>query len=163
MVKPQRGNIHGLNPQPPAKQIHYTKRTYSLKAINTMISTSSYQILNNPWASDSQSLLSIQDVSYTSREQLPILGRFTRLAIQITRILVKLPKLNHPEYTTPCKDFRLVIRIPLILTKASSLAIRKPFLAKSSCSRQSFTHFARDFNLLQGNDLSDANDASTIK
>ena len=37
-----------------------------------MISTSSYQILNNPRVSDSQSLLSIQDVSYTSREQLPI-------------------------------------------------------------------------------------------
>ena len=39
-----------------------------------MISTSSYQILNNPRASDSQSLLSIQDVSYTYREQLPIQG-----------------------------------------------------------------------------------------
>ena len=26
-----------------------------------------------------------------------------------------------------------------------------------------YTHFARDFNLMQGYDLSDANDASTIK
>ena len=40
------------------------------------------------------------------------------------------------------------------------MAIRKPFLAKSSCSRQSFTHFAKNFNLLQGNDLGDANDAN---
>ena len=38
---------------------HYTKRTYTLKAINTMISTSSYQILINPRASDLQSLLYI--------------------------------------------------------------------------------------------------------
>ena len=40
------------------------------------------------------------------------------------------------------------------------MAIQNPFLAKSSCSRQSFTHFARDFNLLQGNNLGDANDAN---
>ena len=39
-----------------------------------MISTSSYHLLINPRASDSQSLLSSQDVSYTSREQLPIQG-----------------------------------------------------------------------------------------
>ena len=89
VVKPQRGNIHGLNPQPPAKQIHYTKRTYTLKAINTMISTSSYQILINPRASDSQSLLSIQDVSYTSREQLPIQGS------QASRKISLLSNLDH--------------------------------------------------------------------
>ena len=40
------------------------------------------------------------------------------------------------------------------------MAIRNSFLAKTSCSIQSFTHFARDFNLSQGNDLSDANDAN---
>ena len=32
--------------------------------------------------------------------------------------------------------------------------------SQDSCSIQSFTHFARDFNLLQGNDVSDANDAN---
>ena len=40
------------------------------------------------------------------------------------------------------------------------MAIRNSFLAKTPCSIQSFTHFARDFNLLQDNDLSDANDAN---
>ena len=40
------------------------------------------------------------------------------------------------------------------------MAIWNSFLAKSSCSIQSFTHFARDFNLSQGNDLSDASDAN---
>ena len=40
------------------------------------------------------------------------------------------------------------------------MAIWNSFLAKTSCSIQSFTHFARDFNLSQGNDLSDANDAN---
>ena len=38
--------------------------------------------------------------------------------------------------------------------------IRNSFLAKSSCSIQSFIHFERDFNLSQGNDLSDANDSN---
>ena len=89
VVKPQRGNIHGLIPQPPAKQIHYTKKTYTLKAINTMISTSSYQNLINPRASDLQSLLSIQDVSYTSREQLPIQGS------QASRKILLLSNLDH--------------------------------------------------------------------
>ena len=88
MVKPQRGNIHGLIPQPPAKQIHYTKKTYTLKAIKTMISTSSYHLLINPRASDSQSLLSIQDVSYTSKEQLPIQG------FQASRKIFLLSNLN---------------------------------------------------------------------
>ena len=74
VVKPQRGNIHWLIPQPPVKQIHYTKMTYTLKAINTMISTSSYHLLLNPRARDSLSLLSIQAVSYTSRKKLPIQG-----------------------------------------------------------------------------------------
>ena len=37
-----------------------------------MISTPSYQLLINPRASDPLSLLTIQDVSYTSSEQLPI-------------------------------------------------------------------------------------------
>ena len=40
------------------------------------------------------------------------------------------------------------------------MAIQNSFLAKSSCSIKSFTHFERDFNLLQDNDLSDANDAN---
>ena len=72
VVNLRRGNIHGLNPQSPAKQIHYMKRTYSLKTINSMISISSYQILIYPQASESQSLLPIQGVSYTSRKQLHI-------------------------------------------------------------------------------------------
>ncbi|KAK0589298.1 hypothetical protein LWI29_012285 [Acer saccharum] len=57
----------------------------------------------------------------------------------------------------------LTIRVLPTIIKASCLAIRNTFLAKTSCSRQSFTHFARDFNLSQGNDLSDANDANTSK
>ena len=60
--------------QPPAKQIHYRKMTYTLKAINKMISTISYYLLIYPWASDPLSLLPIQGVFYTSRKQLPIQG-----------------------------------------------------------------------------------------
>ena len=56
-----------------------------------MISTSSYQILINPRASDSQSLLSIQDVSYTSREQLPIQGS------QASRKISLLNYLDHKD------------------------------------------------------------------
>ena len=40
------------------------------------------------------------------------------------------------------------------------MAIQNSFLAKTPYSKQSFTHFARDFNLLQDNDLGDANDAN---
>ena len=50
------------------------ERTYTLKAINTMISTSSYHLLINPRANDLLSLLSIQGVTYASRNQLPIQG-----------------------------------------------------------------------------------------
>ena len=72
VVNLRRGNIHGLNPQPPAKQIHYMKRTYTLKTINSVISIPSYQILIYPQANESLSLLPIQGVSYTSRKQLLI-------------------------------------------------------------------------------------------
>ena len=89
VVKPQRGNIHRLIPQPPAKQIHYKKRTYTLKAINTMISTLSYHLLIYPQASDSLSLLSIQGMSYTSRKQLPIQGS------QASRKISLLSNLDH--------------------------------------------------------------------
>ena len=73
----------------PTTTKNLTKRTYRLKAINTMISTPSYQDLINPRASDSQSLLSIQDVSYTSREQLPIQGS------QASRKISLLNNLDH--------------------------------------------------------------------
>ena len=75
-------------------------------------------------ASELPSLLPIQDVSYTSRKQLPIQDA-------------------HVSRKISCLTIRVL-----------------PTLIKTSCTRQSFTHFARDFNLSQGNDLSDANDAN---
>ncbi|KAK0570660.1 hypothetical protein LWI29_004566 [Acer saccharum] len=99
-----------------------------------------YHLLIYPRASELPSLLPIRDVSYTSRKQLPIQDA-------------------HVSRKIPC----LTIRVLPTLIKTSCLAIRNTFLAKTSCSRQSFTHFARDFNLSQGNDLSDANDANTSK
>ena len=50
VVKPQRGNIHGLIPQPPAKQIHYDEKDLHTQGYQHMISTLSYQLLVYPRA-----------------------------------------------------------------------------------------------------------------
>ena len=50
MVKPQRGNIHGLIPQPPAKQIHYDENDLHTQGNQHMIYTLSYCLLIYPWA-----------------------------------------------------------------------------------------------------------------
>ena len=105
------------------------KRTYTLN-LSTHDIRSSYHLLIYPRASELPSLLPIRDVSYTSRKQLPIQDA-------------------HVSRKISC----LTIRVLPTLIKTSCLAIRNTFLAKTSCSRQSFTHFARDFNLSQGNDL----------
>ena len=113
------------------KAIHYTKRTYTLK-LSTHDIRSSYQLLIYPRASESPGLLPIRDVSYTSRKQLPI---------QDAHVFRKIS----------C----LPIRILPTLDKSSCLIIRVlPTLIKTSfLYPQSFTHFARDFNLMQGYDL----------
>ena len=91
MVNLRRGNIHGLNPQPLAKQSTIWKKTYTLKAINTIISTSSYYLLIYPRASEPLSLLPNQDVSYTSRKQLSIQGS------QASRKIPLLSNLDHKD------------------------------------------------------------------
>ena len=91
VVNLRRGNIHGLNPQPSAKQYTIWKRAYTLKAINTMVSTSSYHLLIYPRASEPLSLLPIQVMSYTSRKQLPIQGS------QASRKISLLSNLDHKD------------------------------------------------------------------
>ena len=123
------------------KAIHYMKMTYTLK-LSTYDIRSSYHLLVYPMASELPSLLPIQDVSYTSRKQ---------LSIQDAHVSRKI--------------FYLPIRILPTLDKSPCLIIRVlPTLIKTSLLYpQSFTHFARDFNIMQGYDLHDANDANTIK
>ena len=118
-----------------SKAIHYMKRIYTLK-LSTQDIRSSYHLLIYPRASEPLCLLSIQDVSYTSRKQLPIQDAHVSRKISCLAIL----------------SF-------LLLAKSSCLIIRvHPTLIKTSLLYpQSFTHFDRDFNLMQGNDLSDAN------
>ena len=91
VVNLRRGNIHGLNLQPPAKQSTIWKSTYTLKGINTMISTSSYHFLIYHRASEPLSLLLIQGMSYTFRKQLPIQGS------QASRKIPLLSNLDHKD------------------------------------------------------------------
>ena len=102
VVKPQRGNIHGLIPQPPAKQFTMMKRTYTLK-LPTHDIRSSYQLLIYPRASESPSLLPIRDVSYTSRKQLPIQDAHVSRKISCLpiRILPTLDKTSLLDYPSP--------------------------------------------------------------
>src|SRR5579862_5974006 len=88
VVKPQRGNIHGLMPQPPVKQSNMNVRdTHTQKHSTPSLTTR---------LSGSPTLLPIQGVSYTSKEQLPIQGPQTSRKISLLnyldpKILVKLP------------------------------------------------------------------------
>ena len=68
-----------------------------------MISTSSYQILIYPRASEPLSLLPIQGVSYTSREQLPIQD------YQASRKISLLSYLDHqdPNQASLAQPFRV--------------------------------------------------------
>ena len=78
MVKPQRGNFHGLIPQLPAKQFTMKKRdTHSMQ--------SAPNLSTRP--SEPPSLLPIQGVSYTFKEQLPIQGSPTSMKISMLSYL----------------------------------------------------------------------------
>ena len=87
MVKPQRGNIHGLMPQPPVKQSNMNERdTHSVQSTPSLTTR----------ISELPTLLPIKGVSYTSREQLPIQGsqasrKISLLSYLDPKILVKLP------------------------------------------------------------------------
>ena len=109
VVNLRKGNIHGLNPQPPAKQFTMTKRTYTLK-LPTHDIRSSYQLLIYPRASESPSQLPIQDVSYTSRNQLPIQDahvsrKISCLPIRILPTLDKTSLLDYPSPPDSNQDF----------------------------------------------------------
>ena len=87
VVKPQGGNIHGLIPQPSTKQFNMNERdTHSIQSTPSLTTR----------LSESPTLLSIQGVSYTSREQLPIQGsqafrKISLLSYLDPKILVMLP------------------------------------------------------------------------
>ena len=93
------------------KAIHYMNKDLHTQSYQHMISTSSYQFLIYPRASEPQRLLPIQGVSYTSRQHHP------NQSSQASRMI-------------SC----LAIRSFLLLAKSSCLVIRNTFLTKTSCS-----------------------------